>query len=352
MKENDTLNEENYILNEEEKKKARKNGFIILGKTGVGKTTLLNIIFDKEMGKIESSSESVSTRACAYYYRLKNNKYIALIDTPGLSDTKKLTNENIDNDHLNDIIKVISEENIQLKGILFLVNFQSERFDCDEQNTLLKYNLLFPVKKFWKNLIVVFTHYYPDPDGDDVEEMKSERDKSNGEIFTRLMEKVKNISNPIDYKQLKIKYINSHFPIKKADQKTKNMKVREELEEEFNKLIDSKPLFSQVEIMRITNYRIDDKEAGKQYLAEVQVIGYFDLNGNNIPINEEVKILSKREISENEVIPEQKIKVNIIDAKIQSDNSIDYNQTVEFPDIDEESIRSKYIKNYKKKRVK
>ena len=39
-------------LNEEEKEIAKKNGFIISGKTGSGKTTLLNAIFDKKMGKV------------------------------------------------------------------------------------------------------------------------------------------------------------------------------------------------------------------------------------------------------------------------------------------------------------
>ena len=191
-------------LTEEERQSARENGFVISGKTGAGKTTLLNAIFGKEVGRAERSLKSVTQHSTVYYYKLENGKCITLVDTPGLSDANKIENKEIDNIHLDGITKVISEQNIHIKGILFLVNFQNERFDADEQEALLKYNEVFPLKKFWQNLIVIFTHHFADPDGDDEEEMKSNRDKSNGEIFCKIMDKVKNVSDVIDYKGLKI----------------------------------------------------------------------------------------------------------------------------------------------------
>ena len=96
------------------------------------------------------------------------------------------------------IEKTISEEKILIKRILFLANFQVERFDKCEQEALLFYNQIFPLKRFWKHLIVVFTHHFCDPNGDTQEEMKQSRDESNGKIFSGLMEKVKNVSDIID----------------------------------------------------------------------------------------------------------------------------------------------------------
>lgn len=334
-------------LSEEEKELAKKNGFIISGKTGAGKTTLLNAIFGKEMGKVERSAKRVTTESCVYYYRLENKQCIAIIDTPGLSDTEKLTNEDIDNIHLEGITKVISKENIQVKGILFLVNFQNERFDSDEQEALLKYNTLFPLRRFWKNLIVIFTHHFGDPDGDDVETMKYQRDKSNDEIFSRLMDQVKEVSDTIDYKQLKTKYFNSYFPFNKRNeekQRKKNIEVRDELEVELNDLINSEPLFSQVEIMRVKDYKIDDKKTGKQYLAEVEIIGFFDLNENNVPIKEKVKVLKKREITEKEIIPQPTVQVKVLDAEVGADNKIHHKEKIE--SLDETNPKSKYVKNY------
>ena len=283
-------------LSESEKKSARQNGFVISGKTGAGKTTLLNAIFGKQKGEAKRSLKAVTTDSKVYYYKLENGQCICLIDTPGLSDTSKLTNKDIDNIHLEQIEKVISKEKIHVKGILFLVNFQNERFDADEQDALLKYNELFPLRRFWKNIIIIFTHHFADPDGDNETEMKEARDKSNGEIFTKLMEKVKNVSDVINYSELNTKYFNSYSPVKKDNQRLKNIKVRDELEVELNKLILSPPLFSKIEIISVKNYKIEDKENGKKYLSEIEVIGYFDLN--NEPLKEKVKILNKKEVSD------------------------------------------------------
>ena len=59
-------------LSDEEKEKAKENGFILVGKSGTGKTTILNAIFNKVVGKVESSAESVTKITSIYYYKLKN----------------------------------------------------------------------------------------------------------------------------------------------------------------------------------------------------------------------------------------------------------------------------------------
>ena len=327
-------------LTEEERQSARENGFVISGKTGAGKTTLLNAIFGKEVGKAERSLKSVTQDSTVYYYKLENGKCITLVDTPGLSDANKIENKEIDNIHLDGITKVISKQNIHIKGILFLVNFQNERFDADEQEALLKYNEIFPLKKFWQNLIVIFTHHFADPDGDNEEEMKSNRDKSNGEIFCKIMDKVKNVSDVIDYKGLKIRYFNSYSPEKNEKQKIKNVKVRDELEIVLDNLIQSEPLFSRVEIVHSKNYKMKDEKTGQLYLAEVQIIGYFDLN--NKPLRENVKVLTKIPISENEEksLPPEEVEVNVCKgAKDESGDLIHKTQKG-----DENT--SYYVKNY------
>ena len=286
------------ILTQSEKNTAKENGFILTGKTGAGKTTLLNAIFGKEKGIAKRQMEAVTQNSTVYYYKLENGKCISIIDTPGLSDTAKIKNPNVDSEHLKEIEMAINKENIHIKGILFLVNFQNERFDSDEQEALLKYNQLFPLKRFWKNIVVIFTHHFADPDGDSEIEMKQARDKSNGDIFSNLMNKVKDVSDVINYKDLNTKYFNSYSPVKTDKQKLKNIKVRDELEVELNKLILYPALFSKIEIIRVSNYKIEDKTNNKKFLAEIEVIGFFDLN--NTPLNEKINILKKREVSEEE----------------------------------------------------
>ena len=64
--------------------------------------------------------------------------------------------------HLDGITKAISDEKIHIKGILFFVNFQNKRFDVDEQEVLLNDNTLFPLKNFWKCVVIVYSHFFAD----------------------------------------------------------------------------------------------------------------------------------------------------------------------------------------------
>ena len=66
INETDKLFEPN-TLTDEEKEKAKDNGFILVGKTGAGKTTILNAIFNKIVGKAENTGKSVTKISSVYY---------------------------------------------------------------------------------------------------------------------------------------------------------------------------------------------------------------------------------------------------------------------------------------------
>ena len=62
------INMEKDKLTKEEIEAAKENGFILTGKTGTGKTTLLNALFGKVVGLSQSSSKSVTQISKVYYY--------------------------------------------------------------------------------------------------------------------------------------------------------------------------------------------------------------------------------------------------------------------------------------------
>ena len=286
-------NFEHDKLDEKEKEEAKNNGFILVGKTGNGKTTLLNAIFGKEVGKAESCAQSVTQESKVYYYKLTNGKVVTLIDTPGLGDSNKTFKEDIDDQHLQGITKVISDENIHIKGILFLVNFQKKRFDADEQAALLNYNRIFPLKNFWKQLVVIFTHFFTSPlEDDDEETMIQKTNEANSEIFEKIMDKVKEVSDVISYEELQKKYFDSYSQANNNKKRKINAKNREELEILFEELIKNEPLFHQVEIKHLNNYKW--KEGNKEYIGEVEIIGFFDFN--KTPIKERTNIIKKEEV--------------------------------------------------------
>lgn len=242
-----------------------------------------------------------------------------------MGDTERIENKSIDDLHLNGITKAVSEQNIHIKGILFLVNFQNKRFDADEQEALLNYNTLFPLKNFWKCLVVVYTHFYSDPNEDeDEEEMKTQRAITNGEIFEKIMEKVKNVSDIISYNDLKIKYFNSYSDANNNKKKKSNNRTKEELEDIFEELSKNPPLFSQVEIKHIKNHKWKEED-GKEYIGEVEIIGFFDLNKK--PIKEKTNIIKKEEVKQERYYPPSSYNCYVYQGARSSSGEIYYKKS-------------------------
>lgn len=316
---------EKIKITKKQEKEAKNNGFIVLGKTGVGKSNFLNALTGNMVAKSERSLKPVTTETSIIYYKLNNNKWILLIDTPGLSDPKKNEDKEYDNKTLKKIAKCIENNNIRVKGLLFLTNFQIERFDADEQKTLVKYNQLFPLKKFWEYVIIIYTHYYGDDNGGITkEEIKKERAKSNSQVFEEFMERVKNVSNVIPYNQLDIKYSNLYFPTKNKIQEENNKNFISELEQSLIKLYEKEPLFCKIHIAHFTNCKYKNAEDGKIYYGDFEIYGYFDVNTDK-PIKEQFKPINVREIQKEEkVIDEPKLEVEEIKVEENEDKNLDY----------------------------
>lgn len=306
-------------FSEIEKKKAKENGFILGGKTGAGKSTLLNAIIGRELAVVKKSADSVTQETTVYYYKLENGKMITILDTPGLMDPKALKDPNIDNVHLTKITETIQDENIKIKGIIFLVNFHNERFDFSEQEALINYNRIFPLKNFWKHIFIVFTHYFADPDGDSEEDMKKMKDQSNRKILGQIMDNVKQVSDVINYNDLTTKYFNSYCPVKNEKQRAKNKKNKEELEVILDQISQKEPLFSHIEIVTYKNFPFE--ENNKYYKTNLIIIGYFGLTIK--PIKEERFQVGKEEIAKEEYLKLKNDYSNIKIKKFQAERDKD-----------------------------
>lgn len=153
--------------------------------------------------------------------------------------------------------------------------------------------------------------------------MKKDRDSSNKEIFSDIMESIKNVSDVIDYMDLKTKYFNSYWPIKpglEKQQNNENEKNRNELENSLDELSLKEPLFSKIEIAKISGQIIQQNE--KYYQADILIIGYFDLN-NNKPIKEEKSILKQIEIDDlSKIKNKPKIEFATYEGNIDENNKV------------------------------
>ena len=269
-------------LTKEEILKAKENGFILIGKTGVGKTSLLNLIYGNNIGKVGYSTNSETKISTEYYIKKKIGSefiYFCLIDTPGLYDTN---GEEIDTIQTDKINILISEKDIKIKGLLFLSNFQNERFDASEILSLIKYNSIFPLKDFWKHMVIIFTHYYGDPDGDSKEEIKSRSTEVFSKLFRNIMEKTKGVSEPIDFDKITRQYINIYSNPKKENHFKNNEIIRQNLINEIMKLIKYEPMFTKLCILHIYNYEINENDDN---IHNCDLYLYYDANDKIINTN-------------------------------------------------------------------
>ena len=221
-------------LIEEEVKVAKQNGFILIGEVGIGKSTLIEVLFNREVIeviKIVKNYDRLKVRQKKIYYlKLKNGKCISLIDTDGLEKDEEI----IKND-----LQIIWKEKIKIKGILFLLNFYQVRI---KDYVLVKWHNIFPSKNFWKHLIIIFTRYW-DKNGE-LENLKQKLIKSCKTRFSEIMEEFKNVSDVIDFKELKIKYYDLNPFVKgDEDRKIQKKKDKEDLEILLDDFCKKEPLF-------------------------------------------------------------------------------------------------------------
>ncbi len=325
----------NTILKDDEIIKSKENGFILIGKTGVGKTSLLNVIFGKAIGKVGYTSKS-ETKTSNFYCIKENIQgeivYFCIVDTPGLYDCDGF---DVDKEQKMQIIKLISNENIKIKGLLFLSNFQNERFDSSEQMSLLSYNVLFPLKNFWERILLVFTHYYGDPNGDTKEEIKQKSDELISDIFKIIMKKTKKISKSVEYKEIQKLYINIYSKEKNESQKKNNLEIKDSILKQIKYFIKFPPMFCKVKILYLEKFEFEKND---KYLYDCNCYYFLDINDN--PVHTEYKILNK--YPKNSVCQkDQRIHLN------EENFTVDRNGNIIKNIVEKKKGIKEFIKNYK-----
>uniref|UniRef100_G3Q5C9 AIG1-type G domain-containing protein n=1 Tax=Gasterosteus aculeatus TaxID=69293 RepID=G3Q5C9_GASAC len=162
---------------------------VMLGKTGVGKSSVANTILGEKLFKISSSGIS-ETSECRSETRRVDGRDVTMIDIPGLFDTGRSEEE-----LKAEIVKCITE--CSPGPHAFIIVFKVERFTDQEQEVINKINKLFSEEAF-KYATVLFTH------GDDLEEGQTiEQYFHNNQLMSDLMEKCGGRCHVIDNKYWK-----------------------------------------------------------------------------------------------------------------------------------------------------
>nr|XP_040036869.1 GTPase IMAP family member 7-like isoform X2 [Gasterosteus aculeatus aculeatus]XP_040036870.1 GTPase IMAP family member 7-like isoform X3 [Gasterosteus aculeatus aculeatus]XP_040036871.1 GTPase IMAP family member 7-like isoform X4 [Gasterosteus aculeatus aculeatus] len=162
---------------------------VILGKTGVGKSSLANTILGENVFRIGDTGNS-ETSECRSETRRVDGRDVTLIDTPGLFDTGRPEEE-----LKAAIVKCITE--CSPGPHAFLIVFKVERFTGQEQEVINKIHQYFSEEAF-KYATVLFTH------GDDLkEEQTIEEYFHNNQRVSDLMKKCGGRCHVVDNKYWK-----------------------------------------------------------------------------------------------------------------------------------------------------
>ena len=311
-----------YDLTEEEMIKAKENCFILLGKTGTGKTTLLNLIYGDNIGKV--GYETKSETKLSSYYCIKeeiNSKKIcfSIIDTPCLYDTDDLQN---DEKIKNNTKELIAKENLKIKGILFLSNFQNERFDYSEIDSLFQYNTFFPLKNFWKHVILIFTHYYGDPDGYSKEEIKDNSIKNLTLLFSELMERIKEVSTPVNFIDIERLYVNIHSKIKNENHLKDNEIYKKQILEKICNFIQLEPMYNKFCIFKFNNIEIK-KYKGYLFDSELEIF----LDKDNKILNKKFKMI-KIQMSNENIGDKNQVEINMVDCEVDNSGNLSHKNII------------------------
>ena len=141
---------------------------LIIGKTGQGKSTLINSIIELEK---EIAAEGAGANHCTamsesyYYCNVVPGVNVTLIDTPGLRDIQGKEER---------YIKQMKEECPEVSLVLFCKNIK-DRLTIDDKVAIQKLHQAFG-HRFWERVVIVFTF----ANKEDCEE-RDERDEDNPE---------------------------------------------------------------------------------------------------------------------------------------------------------------------------
>lgn len=126
--------------------------FALIGNMGAGKSTLINAFARKKLCITGAGGKSVTQEIKSFNF-VRNGFYFKAIDTCGLDEKDEKENQKKINK-----LKGLLAQFPKIKKILLVKKYDDYRLYGSTIKNLLVYMECFPVKDFWKHVIIINTH--------------------------------------------------------------------------------------------------------------------------------------------------------------------------------------------------
>ena len=276
-------------------KKYLDNTFIILGRSGCGKSTTCKTLTGNQNIRISSSKQACTTTVSYNPGCLYNSShlpyYFTMVDTPGLDDS-----EGRDKDIYQQLREMLQNKNMKVKGIIIAQDFQTQRFGESEQNIIEKIIQLVPIKDFWKYITILVTHCFTDKPKKLPERKKKFKNELKSlfekKFFFKYFQKYGIMG---EFSDINVAFVNFDDEEPSMDDDGVN-----ELKEILEKQLNKEPIFQECKIelkenVSVLDYNDDwSRKTATLYSCKVKNIKFFGQNGKIL--NEINTIIEKKKI--------------------------------------------------------
>ena len=241
---------------------------VLLGKTGIGKSSFINCITQKNVCKIGNSIESC-TKKIQQVDIPYNGFNFYFVDTPGLDDgegDKKNINE-LDN---------LKKSYPRINAFIICISFEECRLYNSLKQSLMKFMELFPSASFWDHVLILRTK------AERSKKFENKKLKTQGQFFKGIINdndlinfmKTNNINMPTNLKEF---FVDSDTDL---DPEELDKGTKKEFELILNTISNIYPIYKEVkeEIKEYTNEVIEG-EFSFIHIKTDKIIKFIDFDG-------------------------------------------------------------------------
>lgn len=274
-------------------KKYLDNSFILLGRTGYGKSTACKALTGNENIKISQGHNSCTSEVSYYpgtFIKNNNNLYFTMIDTPGLDDS-----DGRDQIIYQDLRNMFQTKNLKVKGIIIVFSLQNNRFGQSEKTIIQKIINLVPIKNLWKYFTILVTHCYSNKP-EKLEKKKKEFKNDIKDLFEKDY-----IPNSFLKYGIIGKFEDINIVFTDFDDEDPSIEEAKEITEIIEKSLNKEPIFKKCieeiqDNVSVLEFNDSTKKSAVVYKCRIKKIKYIGQNGKIL--NEIRIILDKKKDKE------------------------------------------------------